>query len=97
MDESGLVLRRSCAAPVNNEGAGKMPTKAELEMMRLRQTMLDVARTAATLGTGSTGHLRGRFMSLSNALNAALGRQQSSHGDQFDSAGKVVRSDPLNE
>ena len=62
----------------------------------LRSVMYDVAHLAATLGSGSDGHLRGRFMSISNALNAAIGRQQSSHGDQYDDAGKIVKSDPLN-
>lgn len=73
-----------------------MPSKAELEMMRLRGIMLDVARTASGLGSGADGWLRGRFMSISNELNAALGRQQSSHGDQYDAAGNVVQEDPLN-
>lgn len=67
------------------------------ELKRLRQVMYDVACKAGTLGSGSDGWLRGRFMSISNALNAAIGRQQSSHGDQYDAAGNVVRPDPLNE
>lgn len=63
----------------------------------LRSVMYDVAHLAATLGSGSDGHLRGRFMSISNALNAAIGRQQSSHGDQYDPSGSViVRPGPLN-
>ena len=69
----------------------------EQERDRLRSIMYDVAHTAATLGSGSDGWLRGRFMSISNALNAAIGRSQSSHGDQYDAAGKIVRPDPLNE
>lgn len=56
-------------------------------MMRLRGVMLKVAHTAALLGSGSDGELRARFMSISNALNAALGRTQSSHGEQFDAEG----------
>ena len=63
----------------------------------LRSIMYDVAHLAATLGSGSEGYLRGRFMSISNALNAAVGRSQSSHGDQYDASGKIVRPDPLNE
>lgn len=63
----------------------------------LRSTMYDVAHLAATLGSGSEGWLRGRFMSISNRLNAALGRSQSSHGDQYDAAGKITKPDALNE
>ena len=61
----------------------------EQERDRLRSVMYDVAHLAATLGSGSDGRLRGRFMSISNALNAAIGRSQSSHGDQYDAAGTV--------
>jgi len=68
----------------------------EQERDRLRSVMYDVAHMAASLGSGSEGYLRGRFMSISNALNAAIGRGQSSHGDQYDAAGKIVRLDPLN-
>ena len=74
-----------------------MPTKAELELLRLRQIMYDVAHKAATLGSGSDGWLRGRFMSISNALNAAIGRQQSSHGDQYDATGKIIRRDQFTD
>ncbi len=70
-----------------------MPTKSELEMMRLREVMTEVAHRAATLGSGSDGWRRGQFMSLSNQLNAALGRSQSSHGDQYDAAGNVTKQD----
>ena len=69
----------------------------EQERDRLRSVMYNVAHLAATLGSGSDGWLRGRFMSVSNALNAAIGRSQSSHGDQYDAAGTVIRVDPLNE
>ena len=62
----------------------------------LRSVMYHAAHLAAPLGSGSEGRLRGRFMSISNALNAAIGRGQSSHGDQYDAAGNIVRSDPLN-
>lgn len=70
--------------------------RLEAENDRLRSVIYDVAHTAATLGSGSDGWLRGRFMSISNALNAAIGRGQSSHGDQYDAAGNLVRPDPLN-
>jgi len=65
------------------------------ETDRLRRVMCDVAHLAATLGSGSQGWLRGRFMSISNALNAAIGRQQSSHGNQYDNAGNITKPDPL--
>lgn len=71
-------------------------TELEAEIVRLRRVMYDAAHTAATLGSGSEGWLRGRFMSISNALSAAIGRTQSSHGDQFDNAGNVVKQDSLN-
>jgi len=69
----------------------------EAERDRMRSIVYDTAHIAATLGSGSDGWLRGRFMSISNALNAAIGRTQSSHGDQFDETGIVVKSDPINE
>ena len=62
----------------------------------LRSVMYDAAHLAASLGSGSDGFLRGRFISISNMLNAAIGRKQSSHGDQFDAGGNVTRPDPLN-
>lgn len=68
--------------------------KEELE--RLRSVIYDMAHKASTLGSGSDGWLRGRFMSISNGLNAAIGRAQSSHGDQYDNAGNVVKADALN-
>lgn len=61
----------------------------------LRSIMYDVAHLAATLGSGSDGWLRGRLMSISNALNAAIGRGQSVHGDQYDSGGNITKDDPL--
>lgn len=71
-----------------------MDDKAEIE--RLRLVIYETAHTAATLGSGATGWLRGRFMSISNRLNASIGRTQSSHGDQYDSVGTIVKTDPLN-
>ena len=68
----------------------------EAEVSRLKVVMYDVAHKAGTLGSGHEGWMRGRFMSISNALNMAIGRGQSSHGDQFDSAGNIVKPDPLN-
>lgn len=66
----------------------------ERENARLARVIYDEAHRAATLGSGSTGWLRGRFMSISNALNAAIGRTQSSHGDQYDpTSGLLVKSD----
>jgi len=68
---------------------------AELEAQntRLMSVMSDVGHLAGSLASGADGWLRGRFMSISNALNAAIGRAQSSHGDQFDAAGNVVKPD----
>lgn len=66
------------------------------EIERLRHVIYETACVAAALGTGSEGWLRGRFMSISNALNASIGRTQSSHGNQYDNAGNVLRDDPLN-
>jgi hypothetical protein len=71
-----------------------MDDKAEVE--RLKRVVYQTAHIAATLGTAMDGYLRGRFMSISNALNASIGRTQSSHGDQYDDAGNIVRHDPLN-
>lgn len=67
----------------------------EADVRRLQLVMYDAAHLAATLGSGSDGWMRGRFMSISNALNAAIGRTQSSHGDQYDSAGNITEPDPL--
>lgn len=69
----------------------------QADAYRLRLVMYQVAHLAATLGSGSDGWLRGRFMSISNALNAAIGRDQSSHGDQYDAEGNVVKRDPLRD
>lgn len=68
---------------------------AELEAQntRLMSVMSDVGHLAGSLASGADGWLRGRFMSISNALNAAIGRAQSSHGDQFDASGNVVKPD----
>lgn len=65
----------------------------EAENTRLMSVMSDVGHLAGSLGSCADGWLRGRFMSISNALNAAIGRAQSSHGDQFDAAGNVVKPD----
>lgn len=67
----------------------------EAENRRLKLVMYDAAHLAATLGSGSEGWLRGRFMSISNALNTAIGRGQSSHGDQFDDSGTIIKHDAL--
>ena len=72
----------------------KRIAELEAENAKLARVIYDEAHRAATLGSGSTGWLRGRFMSISNALNAAIGRTQSSHGDQYDGAGSIVKSDP---
>ena len=63
----------------------------EQERDRLRSVMYDVAHLAASVGSGHEGYLRSRFMSISNALNAAIGRSQSSHGNQYDAAGNVMK------
>lgn len=52
--------------------------------------MLEAAHLAATLATAETGHARNRIMSVSNMLNAVMGRTQSSHGDQFDMLGHKI-------
>lgn len=65
----------------------------EAENTRLMSVISDVGHLAGSLGSGADGWLRGRFMFISNALNAAIGRAQSSHGDQFDAAGNVVKPD----
>lgn len=69
----------------------------EAEVDRLKLVIYQTAHLAASLGSGSDGWLRGRFMSISNALSASIGRTQSSHGNQYDSAGNIVREDPLND
>ncbi len=61
----------------------------EADRDRLHRVMYDMAHKAATLGSGTDGYLRGQFMSISNALNAAIGRTQSSHGQQYDADGSV--------
>ena len=66
------------------------------EIERLKLVIFQTAHVAAALGSGSDGWLRGHFMSISNALNASIGRSQSSHGNQYDNAGNVVKDDPLN-
>ncbi len=65
-------------------------SRAADEINTLRNVMCETAHRAATLGSGASGLLRGQFMSLSNALNAAVGRQQSLHGDHYDADGNVT-------
>ena len=67
------------------------------EIERLKLVIYRMAGLAATLGSGSDGWLRGRFMSISNALSAAIGRAQSSHGDQYNADGNIVKHDALND
>lgn len=62
----------------------------EAEVERLKTVIYDTAHVAGTLGSGSDGWLRGRFMSISNALNAAIDRAQSSHGEHYDNSGKII-------
>lgn len=73
----------------------KRIAELEADVRRLSLVMYDAAHLAATLGSGSEGRLRGRFMSISNALNVAIGRGQSSHGDQYDPHGNITKEDPL--
>jgi hypothetical protein len=56
----------------------------------LERVICEQAHVAGIIGSGSEGSMRGRLMSISNALNMVIGRGQSSHGDQFDSAGKIA-------
>ena len=65
-------------------------TQAEAEADRLRSIMLKQAHIAATLGSGAGWWVRGQFMSISNALNAGIGRTQSTHDEQYDERGNVV-------
>jgi hypothetical protein len=67
----------------------------EAENARLRSVICGVAHLAATLGSGHDGWRRGRFMTISNMLNASIGRTQSTHGDQFDDTGNIVRAGQL--
>ena len=64
----------------------------EADNLRLAKIMYETAHVAATLGTAHEGWLRGRFMSISNALNAGIGRPQSSHGMQFDRNGNEIKT-----
>lgn len=61
------------------------------EVERLWRVIYDAAHLAATNGSGADGRLRSRFMCVSNMLNAAIGRVQSSHGNQYDEAGNVTK------
>lgn len=68
-------------------------TTPEGEATRLAALEAAAARTAHTISvmaTAETGVVRRRLMTAANRLNAALGRAQSSHGDQFDAAGNVI-------
>jgi hypothetical protein len=56
----------------------------------LERTMFEAAHLAAILATAETGDARNRIMTISNRLNAALGRTQSSHGEQFNAEGQIV-------
>lgn len=58
---------------------------AKLEAV-VRQTA-NILRTWATAETGSS---RDRIMTVANRLNAVIGRSQSTHGRQYDEAGKVI-------
>ena len=55
----------------------------EAEICRIKSVIRETAHMASTLGSGSEGWMRGRFMTIANTLNAAIGRPQSSHGEQF--------------
>ena len=61
----------------------------------LRRVAMEAAHLAATLATAETGYMRGRIMSVSNMLNAALGRTQSSHGDQYDASGQITKKQDI--
>lgn len=63
--------------------------RAHDRIAELERTIYEQAHIAATLGSGADGWLRDRLMSISNALNASIGRTQSSHGDQFSTTGKA--------
>lgn len=89
IDEGDCEHRSHVVVPWVVKAADRI-AELEAENARLRLVMLDAAHIAASCGSGSTGSLRGRFMTISNAINAALGRSQSSHGERFDIDGKVI-------
>ena len=57
--------------------------KHELRIAELEATMRETAHQLMTMATASEGHIRNRLCTAANRLNAKLGRQQSSHGEQF--------------
>lgn len=82
------TTRPSVAATLGEVSADLIKAEArvaelESEINRLRLVICAQAHVAATLGSGHDGWMRGRFMSISNALNAAIGRSQSVHGEQY--------------
>jgi len=85
---------RLMAAELEAALAEKDQRIAELEAdnLRLAKIMNQTAHVAATLGSGHDGWLRGRFMSISNALNAAINLSQSSHGMRFDRNGNEIKT-----
>ena len=66
-----------------------MAHKPDMEMVlrreieRLRAAMLATSDQLHTLSMATEGHLRNRICTASNRLDAALGRQQSLHGEKF--------------
>jgi len=57
--------------------------RAKKRIAELEAAMLEIAHQLMTLATAHEGALRNRLCTASNRLNAALGRQQSLHGERF--------------
>lgn len=75
---------------VVSDGGHELNSLLRSRIAELERIAYDAAHLAATLATAETGYARGRIMSVSNMLNATLGRTQSSHGDQFEADGRKI-------
>lgn len=56
----------------------------EREVVALKRGMFAALDVLNPLSMGTEGHLRGRVCTASNALDGALGRTQSSHGEKYE-------------
>ena len=97
VDSAGSVNRRLLP---RDGGEDEMPSMAQMKLMRaeeelsrLKAAMMASIGVLGGLSMGTEGHTRGRICSASNALNGALNRTQSYHGDKFDDRGNVVPKD----
>ena len=75
---------------MNRNSSKDLPTTQEEDLLaakvkitELQYAMMDAILILGGLSMATTGAIRANVCSASNKLNHALGRTQSSHGEQF--------------